>query len=279
VRVEGAPTSAGVYFFLDTDRQLLYVGKAANLRARLAQHAQGGGRLAGMYQRAVECRWEVHPDEPAAVRREADLLVALQPPYNAATSVGGWSDVVVEDGRIRCGAALGTGTGYGVFPHLGPSGECSEGYGALLRLLWATATDRPYPAALTRRAPPSDVAIPGLDHRRRPLHDLLAGTSRRLLDDLAGRVEEDVDPVRRPALRRDVDAAGRFFAHGTARLRDLRRRHALGTGHVTRQQVRDALLAEVHELLGADVHLPEAPDPKLLGRRSARGLRRTTGDR
>ena len=274
MKVEGAPTSAGVYFFLSADRELLYIGKAGNLRARLAQHAQGGGRLQGMYERAADVRWEVHPDEPAAVRREADLLVALQPAYNAATSIGGWSDVAVDGDRLRCGSELG-GAAYGVFPHLGPSSPVSEGYLALLRLLWATASDRPYPAALTRRAPPSDVTIPMADGRRRPLHDLLVGTSRRLLDDLAIAVE-DVDPVRRAALRRDLDAAGRFFTHGSVRLRDLRRRHGLGTGHVTRDQVRQALLAEVHQLLGDDVHLPLAPDPKLLGPRSARGLRRTT---
>lgn len=275
MKVEGAPAAAGVYFFLSADRELLYVGKAGNLRSRLAQHAQGGGRLTGMYERAVECRWEVHPDEPAAVRREADLLVALQPAYNAATSVGGWSDVAVEGGRLRCGTDLDR-AGYGVFAHLGPSSEVTEGYVALLRLLWATSSRGPYPASLGRRGPPADLTIALDDERRRPLHDLLVGTRRRLLDDLAAAVEAGDDPVRRPALRRDLDAAGRFFTHGTVRLRDLRRRHGLGTGHVTREQVRDALLAEVRRLLGDDVHLPVAPDPKLLGRRSARGLRRTT---
>lgn len=230
-----------------------------------------------MYDRAVECRWEVHPDEPAAVRREADLLVALQPAYNAAASIGGWSDVAVdtEAGRIRCGTGLSR-AGYGVFPHLGPSGECSEGYLALLRLLWATGRERPYPAALARRAPPADLDVPLPEARRRPLHDFLVGTSRRLLEDLA-RTVEDVDPVRRPALRRDLTAAEAFFAHGTARLRDLRRRHGLGTRHVTRREVSDALLDEVRRLLGDDVHLPVAPDPKVLGARSARSLRRTTG--
>jgi len=275
VKAEGAPADPGVYFFLSADRELLYVGKAGNLRARLAQHAQGGGRLQGMYDRAADVRWEVHPDEPAAVRREADLLVALQPAYNAATSIGGWSDVAVDGDRIRCGAELG-GAAYGVFPHLGPSSPVSEGYLALLRLLWATACDRPYPAALSRRSPPTEVTIPLDGRRRRPLHDLFVGTSRRLLDDLTATVEAEVEPVRRPALRRDTEAAGGFFTHGPSRLRDLRRRHGLGTGHVTRDQVRQALLAEVHDLLGDDVHLPVAPDPKLLGPRSARGLRRTT---
>jgi predicted GIY-YIG superfamily endonuclease len=276
VKAEGAPTSAGVYFFVSAERELLYVGKAGNLRVRLAQHAQGGGRLVGMYERAAEVRWEVLADEPAAVRREADLLVALQPAYNAASSVGGWSDVAVDGDRLRCGTDL-DGAGYGVFAHLGPSSEVTEGYVALLRLLWATSSDGPYPASLSRRGPPADLAIPSLaDDRRRPLHDLLVGTRRRLLDDLAAADEADVDPVRRPSLRRDLDAAGRFFHHGTARLRDLRRRHGLGTGHVTQEQVRDALLSEVRHLLGADVHLPVAPDPKLLGPRSARGLRRTT---
>jgi hypothetical protein len=183
-------------------------------------------------------------------------------------------DVTTAEAHIRCGHGLDRG--YGCFPHLGPSSPTSAGYLALLRLLWGTSSDRPYPAALTRRAPPADVTVPIADRSlQRPLHDLFVGTSRRLLDDLAREVEA-VEPYRRPGLRRDVEAAGAFFEHATARLRALRRGHDLGTGHVTRGQVRDALLAEVRDLLGADVGLPEAPDPALLGARSARSLRRTT---
>lgn len=277
MKVEGAPAAAGVYFFLSAERELLYVGRAGDLRARLAQHDHdsrtGAVRLRGMYERAVECRWEAHPDEPSAVRREADLLVALQPAYNAAGSVGGWSDVVVDDDRFRCGRDLG---GYGTFAHLGPHSPVTEGYVALLRLLWAAGSDAPFPAALTRRSPPTEVLVPVAQVQRRPLHDLFVGTSRRLLGGLAGAVESTTDPVRRPALRRDLAAADGFFTHGSARLRDLRRRHGLGTGHLTREQVRTALLDDVRALLGADVHLPVPPDPKLLGARSARSLRRTT---
>ena len=289
MRVEGAPAAPGVYYFLSADRELLYVGKAGDLRARLAQHHEASlpgedpVRLRGMYARAAECRWEVLADEPEAVRREADLLVALQPAYNAAGSMGGWSDVAVDDGdrdgdgRVRCGSGLG---GYGTFPHLGPSTPVTAGYLALLRLLWAAGTARPVPAALARRGPPPAVVVPGLAERRRPLHDLLRGTSRRLLTDLARTVEGDsIEPYRRPGLRRDLEAADAFFRHGPARLRDLRRRHGLGTGHVTRDQVREALLAEVHELLGDDVHVAPAPDPSLLGRRAARSLPRTTAER
>lgn len=286
-----APTRPGVYFFLSAERELLYVGKAGNLRSRLAQHANGGGRLTGLYARAADIRWEEHPDEHSAVCREADLLVALQPPYNASGTLGGWRMVTVAGGTFVClprsmrgsGAAGRTAgeTRYGWFPHLGPGQAsrpgvaCTDGYPALLRLLWAAAGERPYPGALGRGCP-ERVTVPVDDGLRRPLHDLLSGTSRRLLDELSARSATTRQPFELPALRRDVVAAEAFFDHGPKALRALRRRHGLAAGPVTPAQFRDAIALEVRALLGDDVRFPTPPDESLLGGRNARSLRHTT---
>jgi hypothetical protein len=202
-----------------------------------------------MYAAAVDVRWELHPSEAAAVAREADLLVAAPPPWNAAGSWGGWSDVEVGGRR------------YGCFPHLGPGlasvpgTRCTDGYAAFRRLLDA-AGDRP------------DL--------RRPVHDLLTGTSRRALDLLLATAVEAAEPYQGPALRRDRVTAEGFVEHGPEALRSLRRRHDLGPGYVTRERFVSAITAELHDLLGPDLVLRPPPDPALLGRRASRSLRHTT---
>jgi predicted GIY-YIG superfamily endonuclease len=280
VKVDRAPAAAGVYFFLSANRELLYVGKAGNLRSRLAQHAKGGGRLTGLYERAVDVRWEEHPSEHEAVCREADLLVALQPPYNASGSLGGWRWVEVEGDTFRCVAASAAELRYGCFPHLGPGQgsrpgvACTDGYPAVLRLLWAAAGGAPFPGVLGKGCP-EQVTVPTADDLRRPLHDLLSGTSRRLLDLVAARLDHR-EPFEQPALRRDLVAACAFFDHGPAALRAVRRRHGLPAGPVSREQFTEAMRAEVRDLLGDDVVFPAPPDESLLGGRNARSLRHTT---
>src|SRR6476646_589641 len=96
--VDRAPQGAGVYYFLSADAELLYVGKASSLRNRLRQHARtkpgarGAIRLDVLYQRVTDVRWEELPDEDAAAAREADVIVALRPTFNAAIAgEGRWN--------------------------------------------------------------------------------------------------------------------------------------------------------------------------------------------
>src|SRR5436305_15043289 len=77
-----APNSPGVYFFLDRRNTLLYIGMAKDLRRRLHQHANAPRD--SLYRRISGVRWEELPDEDAAAAREADLIVALPPPYHAS---------------------------------------------------------------------------------------------------------------------------------------------------------------------------------------------------
>lgn len=68
-------------------RELLYVGKAVSIRRRLLDHARAtdaGTRHEHMVSRTQGAGWVECPDEDEARCLEADLLVALTPPYNAA---------------------------------------------------------------------------------------------------------------------------------------------------------------------------------------------------
>jgi len=259
-----APRRPGAYSFLGDDGGLLYVGVAADLRRRLAQHARErpGPGLRHRYELVRAVRWEVHPTLESARRREADVIVALRPPFNASTDQGRWTFVRVSDGadpdrvRLDLVTALDEGRAarpcrhHGCFPHLGrgvslaPAIACSDGYVALLRLLWAASDDpEPMPARFTRAAPPA-VEV-GLRPRfRRRLHDLLSGVSRRLVDDLAA-AHGHRDQVVRLGLLRDPPLADRFFDEGPRAVRALRLRHGGRPGPVTRPQVESWLATDV----------------------------------
>jgi GIY-YIG catalytic domain len=274
-----APEGAGVYFFLGADTDLLYIGKAGSLRRRLQQHAHARPgareqRLVALYRRVAEVRWERLPDERSAEAREADLIVALRPPFNADVTIAGrWHYLVAEPReaeRIRFGLARGAdvdtgGRAYGCFPHLGrgvgslPGIACSDGYTALLRLLWA-ASDDPgghVPSRITRAAPDT-FTTPVAPSLRRPLHAFLSGTSRRLLDELATAAERR-DAYLRPGLTRDLDASAGFFHYGPRALRQLRLRHGRPAGPLSRSLIEDLLTIEVRGAIGV-FRLPAPPD-------------------
>src|SRR5262245_17784346 len=115
-----APSTAGVYVFLGMGGELLYVGKATNLRRRLADHARAQPtslRLAALYERAASTRWVEcsSPDEAAML--EADLIVGLEPLFNASYSDRRvWPYVVVDDDGMRV-TATPEARAYGCFPH------------------------------------------------------------------------------------------------------------------------------------------------------------------
>lgn len=271
-----APRRPGAYSFLGADGTLLYVGAAGDLRRQLVHHAHEPTdprhRPAAELVRTV--RWEVHPTAESAHRREADVVVALRPPFNVPADEGGWTYVRVSGGadadRVRLdlvsevddSGTAGPCRHHGCFPHLGrglrgqPAIACSDGYVALLRLLWASSTDpAPMPAQITRSPPPAfEVGVdPGL---RRRLHDLLSGVSRRLIDDLAA-AHGHRDQGVRLGLLSDPPLADRFFDEGPRAIRALRLRHGGPPGPVTRRQVESWLTTD----LGATLLRREAaPD-------------------
>ena len=297
--VAAAPESPGVYVFLGEDLELLYVGKAANLRRRVRQHARASPneadrRVAALYGSTREVRWMLCPTETAAAALEADLIVSLQPTFNAAHAAGGrWTLVVVggagpgsDDVRFELVADDGGGRGggrrqagrqvYGCFPHLGPGVAsrpgvaCSDGYAAFLRLVWATgptaADGGPVPRRLASGSPPPSFDVPVPAGLRGGIDKFLSGRSSRVLEGLAAASHSD--RYLRPALARDRRSAQSFFDFGPAPLRRLRLRHALRPGPLSRQTIVDLLDAEVREAIG-DFRSPAVPDPTggVLGRR------------
>jgi predicted GIY-YIG superfamily endonuclease len=212
-----APTVPGVYYLVGPQRKLLYVGKASNLRRRLAEHARSG-----RWRTVEDVRWELVRSDAAAIQREADVIVALRPPRNRSIRRDQFFGYVTVGAKgLEFGRIAGD---YGCFPHLGiggisvPSNDCIDGFNALKRLVSrATATS---------------------------VHALLDGES----DALEIDIDDEEQPHTALGIRKDMALASRFFVAGPKSVHALRARHG-GTGLVTKKQFVAWIRAEVDEVL------------------------------
>jgi DNA polymerase III epsilon subunit family exonuclease len=85
----GAPTAPGVYLFRDADDQVLYVGRARDLRARLRSYFRTDKQRPAVESAlaALErIEWRVCGSELEAALDELRLIRELRPPANARTS-------------------------------------------------------------------------------------------------------------------------------------------------------------------------------------------------
>src|SRR5437016_7389662 len=84
-----APESAGVYLMRDATDTVLYVGKARNLRKRLASYRVANpDRMRPRHLRLVRAIARIDlqecSDESSALARESELLLELRPRFNRA---------------------------------------------------------------------------------------------------------------------------------------------------------------------------------------------------
>ena len=85
-QVRGLPASPGVYLFKDAEDNILYVGKAANLRHRVSSYFGGGQKLTPKLQRMVskvsDLEYFVTGSEQEALILELNLIKRHHPSYN-----------------------------------------------------------------------------------------------------------------------------------------------------------------------------------------------------
>jgi excinuclease ABC subunit C len=84
-----APARPGVYLMRDAAGEVVYIGKAKNLRQRLrnyrvANPEQMPRRHLRMVHQVVRIEFDLCRDESAALAREARLLRRLRPKFNRA---------------------------------------------------------------------------------------------------------------------------------------------------------------------------------------------------
>lgn len=79
------PESPGVYFWRDQNDEVLYIGKAVNLRARVSSYfsaATHDRRTRDLLSRARSIQFELTSTELEALFRESALIKREQPPFN-----------------------------------------------------------------------------------------------------------------------------------------------------------------------------------------------------
>ena len=83
-RAKNAPEKPGVYFWRDNQGQVLYVGRATNLKNRLSQYFQKNieSRIAEMVATAKDLRWQVCESLLEAIILEAKNIKDYWPKYN-----------------------------------------------------------------------------------------------------------------------------------------------------------------------------------------------------
>jgi len=159
-----APDQPGVYLMCGAAEGVLYVGKARNLRKRLASYCSANcERLPRKLRRllmAVErIHWDICCDEATAISRERDLLLALRPRFN---SVGTYPAPPLHLGwqRTNLGLAVGCANATEDYERCqGPFRRLRPAYAALLRLVWrvlnSSVSIHELPRRLLGDAPPA----------------------------------------------------------------------------------------------------------------------------
>jgi hypothetical protein len=137
-----APECPGVYLMRDGTDAVLYVGKAKNLRKRLASYRVANpDRMARRHLRLLRAVERIDlqkcPDEPSALATEAELLRRLRPRFNRA---GTWPGTprFLSWSVTEAGLALAvTGELKWEWHSYGPFGAGAAPLrAALVRLLW-----------------------------------------------------------------------------------------------------------------------------------------------
>jgi excinuclease ABC subunit C len=225
--VKHAPTSPGVYRMLNAANDVLYVGKAKNVKKRLSSYARPTGhvmRIARMIAATVMVEIISTATETEALLLEANLIKQLRPRFNVLLrddksfpyiliSGDHWAPQILK----HRGAQSRPGRYFGPFASVGAVNRTIT---ALQRVfLVRSCTDsffesrtRPCLLYQIRRCSgpcTSEIDFPGYTELVREATDFLSGRSRAVKQLLAGEMEKASDELafERAALYRDRLAA------------------------------------------------------------------------
>lgn len=252
--VSGVPSEPGVYRLYDAAGAVIYVGKARNLRRRLAQYRATGRTKKDRKRRALvrsaDCiDWQVCASELEASLTEVELIQTLRPKRNIAAAFSflyPFIGIHVDGGDTRfclttSPEAFAAFDVHGAFRSRAITGEA---FFALMRLLRFVA----HPTARRRRDRQSGPRHSHVYTFRRFPRDwpelwraLLRGVSRAALEELSLRLlDHAAARARGGEVEADLRALDRFFDAEASTLAEA----IAATGYVgypVPQRDRDAL--------------------------------------
>jgi excinuclease ABC subunit C len=257
----GVPRQPGVYRIYDAAGGLLYVGKARDLRRRLAQYrtacrTKKDRKRRALVRSADRIEWQVCASELEASLTEIALIQALRPRKNVAGAfpflypfIG--IQVAGTDTRFCLTTSPEAFAAYELHGAFRSREVTCEAFFALMRLLRFVG----HPTARRGR---DRLSVPRHSHvctlRRLPREwpelwkALLRGASRVALEQLALRLlEHDGACARSAAVHADLRAVERFFEDEASTLAEV----IIATGYVgypVPQRERDALFLRYRDL-------------------------------
>ena len=146
----------GVYRMFDADNRLLYVGKAKNLKNRLASYFRKSGlapKTAALVARIAQVDTTITANETAALLLEQALIKEWRPPYNILLRDDkSYPYVFLSDGEfprlgIHRGAKKAKGRYFGPYPS---AGAIRESLGLLQKAFFVRQCEDSYYANRTR---------------------------------------------------------------------------------------------------------------------------------
>lgn len=248
------PREPGIYRFWDQRGNLLYVGKAKSLQARLlsyrrAKPASAPRKVIHLVRLTVRIDFEVCASEAQALLRENEALRTLKPPFNVQKTRPegyGYAWLKWEDGRLSLRLDPRLESRQPGERVLGPykgGFTAGEALLALVRLLWVVAgegrdPDRfeiPQGLVRVKRGLAVNMACRDREAWLRPLTDYLSGRSLRIVRLLtqALLLQEGLPPFAYRMVQDDLDEVRSFYAWGpraTRRAREALKRAGRGPG-------------------------------------------------
>lgn len=218
------PKHAGVYKMRDARDNIVYVGKAKNLRQRLRSYRVAnperlGRRQLRLLQQVTRIEFDLCPNESAALKHEARLIRKLKPKFNRAGVWPGKPQFLVwrwVNQRLEFAVHETPAAGW---ERLGSLGACAPRLRAVLtRLLWLAMN----PAQGFQQLPHGWsqgrlTAVAGIEcaarveEVRETLEQAFWGSSARFLNWLALQLHLERPAFEKTAVARDLEELRRFF--------------------------------------------------------------------
>lgn len=259
------PKTPGVYLMKSANGDVLYVGKAKNLRARLNSYKNARPNVVSRkvlrmlrLTQAIELR--DCASEADALLTENQLLRELRPPFNVVNThpetyyfITLKVSPAAHNSRQLVRFQLTTNPNaddaearYGVFKGRGLT---RKGFAALLRLCSALeAQDESFyfPTALTRYRPPYLYAQSLPTELVTPLKCFLAGSSRGLIEGLMEKLlgNQNIPRFTHHVIGEDLQTLSEFFEYGPQRVYALKRAHGIKRRVISQNEIDDLLVID-----------------------------------